>query len=188
MRAIASNADAAHDAPMAGVIGDGVVLRAAVVPERYGVGFPTKAHLELGPLYVVEQDREDVVALGFVKLADTRRVVAVDVDAFASRDRMRSSDGPTSSPSSRSSRSVGMIASTSGWTNLATSRHGRQTPHASDKGRGLSGVRVRVSQTSACAKAQAIVVLPTPAGPWKSRACGTRPSASRAPRTAAGSS
>jgi hypothetical protein len=52
-----------HDATLAGVVGDGVVLRAPVVPERDGARLPPEAHLEVRALHVLQEVREQHVTL-----------------------------------------------------------------------------------------------------------------------------
>ena len=88
----AGDGQAVHDS--AGrVVGDGVVLHAAVVPHGQRAGAPTVAALERGRPDVLEQHREQRFALGAGEAVDPGCEVAVDEQRPAAGVGVDSHDG-----------------------------------------------------------------------------------------------
>ena len=72
-----------HDPAKAVVIVHGVVLGAAVVPNRQRVGLPDKTAGELGLDLVLKKEVEDGRAFGFGHADDARGVRHIDIQGFA---------------------------------------------------------------------------------------------------------
>jgi len=81
-----------HDAPVPVIVVHGVVLRAAVIPERQRARAPLEAAGELGPDLVAEKKREQRRAFLFGHAAEAHRVPDVDVQRLAARFRVRTYD------------------------------------------------------------------------------------------------
>ncbi len=74
------------------VVGDGVVLHRAVVPERDRARLPVEPALELRRAHVVEQERQEHLVLAVGEAHDVRRGVAVHEQRLATGLGMRDHD------------------------------------------------------------------------------------------------
>jgi len=80
-----------HSARVAGVVGDGVVAGAAVVPHHQRIGLPADAAGEFGALDVGHQEIEYGLAFIRGEAVEALDLIA-DEQAFASRFRMRADE------------------------------------------------------------------------------------------------
>src|ERR1051326_8124136 len=91
-RLVALDRHAMTVAALGEVVPHGVVLDAAVVPERDRVHAPAEAALELGRLDVLVEHLEHRRALGLLELRDPRREPAIDVERLLAGHGMRAHD------------------------------------------------------------------------------------------------
>src|SRR6266581_8910478 len=92
-RLAAGQGDAMHYAPMAVVVVDGIVLAAAVVPERERAGAPLEAAGEFRLHLVAEQELQQRRALFLGHAGKARGVRGVDIQRLAPGLRMRAHHG-----------------------------------------------------------------------------------------------
>src|SRR5215472_7093094 len=88
-RLVATDRDAIAEALVGVVVPEGMVLHAAIIPERDGIGLPFEPHAELGRLDMPEQHREKRVAFVLAQANDARCEGAIDEQALLASDRMR---------------------------------------------------------------------------------------------------
>src|SRR5262245_51360498 len=88
LRLIAFQRDAVHQAAIAVIIVDRIVLGAAIVPERDRARLPMEAAGELRPDLMPEQKIEDRRALLLAHVLEAHRVGDVDVERLAAGLRM----------------------------------------------------------------------------------------------------
>src|ERR1700691_6309799 len=91
-RPLAFDRHAVHDAALAVVVVDRVVLDAAVVPERDRVLFPTEAAGEFGAHGVFVKVVEERCAFLLGHALEAYREAAVDIEAFLAAPRMGADD------------------------------------------------------------------------------------------------
>src|SRR6185437_3390618 len=82
-RHVAGQRDAVHDAAIAVIVVDRVVLRRAIVPEGERTCLPVEAAGEVGLHLVAEEEVEDRRALLLAHADKAQRVAAIDVERLA---------------------------------------------------------------------------------------------------------
>ena len=86
---LALDGDAQAAAALRVVVPQGVVLGAAVVPERHRAGLPAEAALQFRRLHQAKEHLQHCVALVLFELQDAAREDAIDEQRLAPADRMR---------------------------------------------------------------------------------------------------
>src|SRR6266704_4485456 len=80
--------EALHDAALAGIVVDGEMLGAAIVPYRQRARRPADAAGEFGTHRMLGEEIDERQALGLAHVAEADGVAAVDVERLAAGRRM----------------------------------------------------------------------------------------------------